>query len=92
MFGLIAGAVAWLLSKLFGKPPGPSQEAQATAAAAIAQTNLNTEGQALAELQAATAARAAADARRVHDDPTADHVTTDPAAAINTNPDDHFRD
>lgn len=92
MMGAILGIISWIVSKLFGKPPGPSQEAQQAAKAATATQALSTEGQAVAELQTAAAARATADAQRVRDDPNGDAVISDPSAPINTDPNGHFRD
>lgn len=40
MWGAILGFFSWLLGKLFGKPAGPSQEAQEAAKAATATTEL----------------------------------------------------
>ena len=59
--------IAWVVGKLFGKPAGPSQEAQAAAQAAAAETNLGTEEKANAQVLAATAAGDAADRVAVTD-------------------------
>lgn len=44
-FGAI---VSWLLSRLFGKTPAPSQEVVQASKAAVAETKLSTEAQAAA--------------------------------------------
>lgn len=80
----------WILTVLFSK--GPSQESQEAAKASQATQSLDTEERALSELENASNARSTADAQRLRDDTNADHITTDPNASINTNPDGHFRD
>lgn len=52
--------IAWVVGKLFGKPAGPSQEAQAAAKAATAQADLTTTQQALKTETAVAQAEVAA--------------------------------
>lgn len=82
MWSLIAKGIAWVLGKLFGPKPGPSQEAVQAANAASATTRAQGDENALAELKAADAARADAERRSLHDAGTGT-TTVDPSAAIN---------
>lgn len=84
-FGL-AGLVV-NIAKLFRKA-GPTDAERVGAAI----TKVDEGNAANAELAAAAAARATADATRVRSDPHAGDVNTDPAAPVNNLPNEHFRD
>ena len=60
MWSALLSGLAWLLSKLFGKPAGPSQEA--VAAASAAQANQAAKTDAVAVLREASVAQAEANA------------------------------
>jgi hypothetical protein len=87
VWGGLAKLIGWLFGKLCGVPPVSAEQQLGQAKSQVAQ-----EAQANDQLQVAARARAAADAQRVRDGPHAGDVTTDPNAAINRNPDNHFRD
>lgn len=88
MLGALATVVTWLIGLFLKRPPPPKPEERA----GRAEANLANAENAIVELQAAAAARAAADAERVRNDPHAGDVTLDPGAAINRDPNNHFRD
>jgi hypothetical protein len=84
-------ALAWLIGRLTGQPAAPSPLVQAVAGQAVAQTQLSEEAQENDALKAAADARNADAAIQLRD-PAADQVTADPRAAVNLDPNGHFRD
>jgi hypothetical protein len=91
MWGALVGKVVsliWSLIQNLRPPAAPpvAQQLGAKEQQVIQETSANDQ------LQAAARARSDADARRVRDDPSAGKITTDPNAAINRDPDAHFRD
>jgi hypothetical protein len=87
MWGALIGIFGFIIKKLFGAPAAPVAQQLGQA-----QNQTLQESAANDQLQAAARARADADAQRVRSDPNAGKVTADPAAAINRDPDAHFRD
>lgn len=61
MWSAVAGFVMWLLGRLFGKPQGPSQEAQAAREAGAADVALKGAQDAEVEIEKASDAGAAVD-------------------------------
>lgn len=93
MFSIIWSGVLALLRMLLGVKSEPTL-ADKSADAARAETQLAEEHAANDVLTQGAAARADADARvlRGHASGPANGVNLDPAAAVNTSPDAHFRD
>lgn len=75
--GWLLSILAWVVGKLFGKPPGPSQEAQEAASAAGATVTAKTDEKALSNVQKANEAAAVVDAA----------VAADPSSLRDPDPD-----
>jgi hypothetical protein len=88
MWGALISFIGFIVKKLFGAAPAVRPEQQL----GQAQSQVAQEEDANDQLQAAARARADADAHRVRDDPRGAQVNTDPGAAVNDDPDAHFRD
>jgi len=89
--GAFFGAIFAALLGIFMKPRSTEAEVKQGEVSTLTEDLKSNVAEEKA-LAGAAAARAAADTARIVRDPDADRVTTDPRAAVNTDPDANFRD
>lgn len=91
MWTAIVSAIEFLLGFIFKKKVDPSEAQLADSNARAQDEARNSEATNVVVTEAAQA-RAADDNRRVLDNTTSNEVVVDPNAAVNRDPNAHFRD